>query len=111
MVQPASSPEGVSADALREFRIALASTARRYKRYPPLARERGWEGTAEVSISMRGKRLPPAVELVRSSGREILDDQAVDMMLQAARATVLPEKLQAKDFQVRMPVQFTLEDD
>ncbi|HET7776889.1 MAG TPA: hypothetical protein VFK74_11010, partial [Azospira sp.] len=46
---PAPVREGSSGDALRQYRLALALEARRFKRYPRLARERGWEGTVEVT--------------------------------------------------------------
>ena len=34
----------------RQYLIALVNAAKRYMRYPPQARERGWEGRVEVRL-------------------------------------------------------------
>ena len=103
--------EGASADDLRQYRLSLAISARRFKRYPALARERGWEGTAEVALDVNALLPVPEVVLVRSSGRGVLDEQALEMMTQAARVTNLPQSLKGRDFRVLLPVQFSLESD
>ena len=105
-----SAREGVSADDLRQYRVSLASAARRFKRYPALAREQGWEGTAEVAIRFRSALPAPDVILVRSSGRDLLDEQAMEMLAQAARATSMPEGLRGHDFQIPLPVAFSLDE-
>ena len=109
----ASTPvrEGVSADDMTELRFSLGKAAKRFKHYPPLARERGWEGTVEVALIFAVRASPPVVKLVRSSGREILDEQAIEMAAQAARATALPAGLKGRDFQVPLSIKFSLEDD
>ena len=91
--------------------MSLATAARRFKRYPPLARERGWEGTAEVALNVSSRLMVPEAVLIRSSGRGILDEQALDMVVQAARVTLLPEGLKGRDFRIVLPVQFNLEND
>jgi protein TonB len=110
---PAPTPAGtrVSADDLRQYRLSLASAAKRFKHYPALASERGWEGTVEVAINVSALSPLPQVLLVRSSGRSVLDAQAVDMLTQAAHATALPEGLKARDFRILLPVEFSLEND
>lgn len=103
--------EGVSADAMRQYRMSLASAARRFKRYPPLARARGWEGTVEVALMVSSQRAMPEVVLVHSSGHELLDEQAQTMVSQAVRETTLPAELKGRDFRVQLPVQFSLAHD
>ena len=103
--------EGASADDMRQYRLSLASAARRFKRYPPLAKERGWEGTVDVALDVNALLPVPEVVLVRSSGRSVLDEQALEMMLQAARVTVMPEGLKGRDFRVLLPVKFNLDGD
>jgi protein TonB len=103
--------EGVSADDMRHYRLSLASAARRFKRYPALARERGWEGTAEITLNVSTLMPGPEAVLVRSSGRNLLDEQALEMIAQAARITSLPEGLKGRDFRVLLPVKFSLEGD
>ena len=108
---PALSRDGVNADDLRQYRISLAIAARRFKRYPLLARERGWEGTAEIALSVSAHLPVPEVTVVRSSGHAALDRQAQEMMVQAAGAAVLPESLKGRDLRLLLPVQFSLEGD
>lgn len=102
---------GVSADDLRQYRVALAIAARRFKRYPPVARERGWEGRVEVAVSVSAWQPAPGVSLVRSSGRAELDEQALSMLEHAAAATILPESLKGKDLRVSLAIEFSLADD
>lgn len=105
-----SAREGVHGDDLRQYRVSLASAARRYKRYPALAREQGWVGTVEVALRFHASLAAPDVLLVRSSGRPLLDEQALAMLEQAARATDVPPGLRGRDFQIPLPVQFSLDD-
>ncbi|MRD73115.1 TonB family protein [Rhodocyclus tenuis] len=111
---PASAPsaarEGVSADAMREYRLALAIQARRFKRYPALARERVWEGVAEIAVA-GGLAGVPLVSLARSSGYRVLDEQALDMLGRAAQATPLPDALRGREFRLVVPVRFSLDSD
>lgn len=103
--------EGVRADALREYRVSLAIAARRFKRYPELALERGWEGTVEVAISMTNWQQRPQPALVRSSGHSVLDEQALSMIEQASVRTVLPDSLKGRDFRFVLPIEFIRESD
>jgi len=108
---PVGGRAGVSGDDLRQYRLSLASAARRFKRYPALASQRGWEGTVEVALNVSALAPVPEVVLVRSSGRGVLDEQALAMLAQAARVTALPEGLKARDFRIVLPVQFSLDND
>lgn len=103
--------DAVNADGLREYRVSLAIAARRFKRYPALARERGWEGTTEIALLVSSRLPAPEVILLRSSGYPVLDQQAQEMMTQAAQATVLPESLRGRDLRIVLPVKFSLEAD
>ena len=108
---PGAERDAVSADQLREYRLALASAARRFKRYPALARQNGWEGTVEVALDFGALAPLPRVQLLRSSGRQALDAQALDMLSQAAAVAALPDGLKARDFRLVLAVQFSLDDD
>ena len=101
---------GVNADDLRQYRMALAIAARRFKHYPPLAHERGWQGRVEVVVSVSAWQRAPAVTLLRSSGHVARDEQALAMLEQAAASTLLPESLQGRDFRVLLPIEFSLDD-
>ncbi len=103
--------EGASGDALRQYRLALALEARRFKRYPRLARERGWEGTVEVVVLVGGPAgLAGTVQLQRSSGYGLLDDQGLEMLNRALAATPLPEALRGRELRLVLPIEFKLEE-
>jgi len=103
-------PASPDADGLRAYRIVLAREARIHRHYPTLARERGWTGTAEVSVDVSREGQARQILLARSSGHDILDREAVQMMSRAAAAAALPDSLRGREFAVRLPVVFDLDD-
>ncbi|MER2538572.1 MAG: TonB family protein [Azonexus sp.] len=102
--------ESVSQDGLREYRLNLSREARRYKRYPALARQRGLEGVVVVVVSTRAGLSEPQISLSRSSGQEVLDQQAMEMLSLAVRAARLPDSLRGRDFAIDLPIHFSLEE-
>lgn len=109
---PSAQPplDNVGTQSIREYVLLLVPEARKHKHYPPLARERGWQGTAEVSIGLRRMSPLPLVTLNRSSGYPDLDEQALQIVGQAARAVAVPEALRGKDVTIPVPVRFGLDD-
>jgi protein TonB len=101
---------GPDADGIRAYRIGLAREARNHRRYPPLALERGWTGTAEVEVDVSRQGRARQIQLARSSGHEILDREALAMMIRAASTAALPASLRGQAFSVRLPVEFELTD-
>lgn len=101
---------GPDADGIRSYRIGLAREARSHRRYPPLALERGWTGTAEIQVDVSRQGRARQILLARSSGHEILDREAVAMMSHAAASAALPDSLRGQEFAVRLPVVFDLTD-
>lgn len=101
---------GPNLAGLRQFRLALALEARRYRRYPDLARRAGLAGTVEVRVGIEAGGLRRRAELGRSSGNATLDAAAVEMMQQAVQRAPLPESLRGRDFTVLLPVVFELEE-
>lgn len=100
---------GPDAAGLRQYRLALAGEARRYRNYPEAARREGMAGTAEVRVSV-GAGIARQTELVRSSGYETLDSAALEMLRAAAARTLLPESLRGQEFAVLLPVVFEVEE-
>ena len=109
--QGVAASDGISANDVSDLRVSVITATRRFKNYPRLAKERGWEGTVEVALVYSAHLPYPDVSVARSSGRTILDEQALDMVGRAARATALPAGLRVRDFRVSLPVKFSLEDD
>jgi len=107
--EAAAAAPSISADGLRQYRIDLAGAARHFRSYPAIARSRGWEGEVEVGITVSAAGAS-AISLVRSSGHAVLDERAVEMLAQAAARTPLPEDLRGREFVVRVPIRFSLEE-
>lgn len=100
---------GPDAATLRQYRLALAGEARHYRNYPEAARRAGMAGTAEVRVSVSAG-IVRQTELARSSGYEMLDSAALEMLRAAAARALLPESLRDQEFAVLLPVVFEVDD-
>ena len=105
-----AAPSGVDADEMRQYPFDLRVMARRFKRYPALARENGWQGTVDLELVFHAAVDYPSVEVLHSSGHDVLDEQAREMILRAVRATPVPASFRRRDLRMRLPVEFSLED-
>jgi len=101
---------GPDAAGLRQYRLALAGEARRFRRYPDTARREGITGTAEVRVTVAATGMARQAELARSSGHAALDAAALEMLRQAAARALLPESLRGQDFVVLLPVVFAVDE-
>jgi periplasmic protein TonB len=104
------SAEALDASLLEAYRLALIDAARRYKRYPVQAMERGWEGRVEIRVVVGENGTIKSALVKRSSRYPILDDQALDMVRKAfnALAQVRPAP-RGHEFTVDVPVVFELQ--
>lgn len=102
--------DGPDAAGLRQYRLALAGEARRFRRYPEEARRAGIAGTAEVRLTVAAAGVPRHVELAKSSGHAALDAAALEMLDRAAEHARLPALLQGRSFAVLLPVVFEVQD-
>jgi protein TonB len=102
---------GEAVEGLRGYRLALAVQARRFKRYPAQAMASGWAGTADIRVEVGSDGRPRAAGLVRSSGHELLDREALAMIDAGALRARVPESLHGKSFAVVLPVVFNLDDE
>lgn len=109
-VTPPVPERGPDAAGLRQYRLALAGEARRYRRYPETARREGQTGTAEVRVTVEAAGAMRQAELSRSSGHALLDAAALEMLREAASHAVLPESLRGRRFAVLLPVVFEVEE-
>lgn len=101
---------GPDAAGLRQFRLALAGEARRFRSYPEAARRAGLSGTAEVRVAVEAGVAARSAELIRSSGHAALDAAALEMLGKAAPRTPLPDSLRGQSFAVLLPVVFEVEE-
>jgi len=101
-----SDGEAVDAGDLRQYRLSLAIESRRFKRFPQEALEQRWSGTAQVRIAIAASGAPQSVQLLNSSGHEVLDAAALEMTHKAALNAVVPASLHGRPFSVPVLVEF-----
>lgn len=107
--EAATGASAVAAD-LEAYWRSLARIALNYKRYPPLARERGWEGTVELTVVLLPRHPAPVIRVTRGSGFPLLDDQAREMMVRAIRRLPVPEALREARAEHLFPIRYTITD-
>lgn len=94
---------------LAQYRLALIVATRRYKRYPAIALEKGWQGKVEVRMLIGANGMLAATSVRTSSGHEILDKQAMDMLRKGKTTVPIPASLRGREFTIDVPVIFNLE--
>lgn len=102
--------EDTNPDGIRQYRLSLAREARRFKRYPDVARERGWEGDVVIVVNTVAGAELPQVALGRSSGLALLDNEAVSLVGQAVRSAAIPDSLRGRSFALTLPIQFRIDE-
>lgn len=99
-----------NAEGLGEYRLGLAREARRFKRYPTVARENAWTGVVVLMIQGAASSAVPMVSIDQSSGHAVLDAQALEMVEKATRLAPLPDSLMGKRFAISLPIHYRLDD-
>jgi len=106
---PASSASEVDSGTLDVYRRALIVATRRYKRYPAIAMEKGWQGKVEVHMVIGANGMLARASIKTSSGHEVLDNQAVRMLKKGKTTVQIPPGLRGREFSVDVPVIFSLD--
>jgi protein TonB len=96
--------------SLAQYRLALIGAAKRQKRYPPRAIELGWEGRVDVRLIVGANGALAQLAVERSSGHDLLDRQALELMRKAAALTPVPPALANREFAVEVPVLYELKE-
>ena len=96
------------ADALARFRLEIIEAAKKWKRYPRVAMENNWEGRVDVRITFNADGRRAAIAVVRTSGYDVLDQQAVDMVTKAF--VPVPPALRGREFVLEIPVIYSLDE-
>ncbi len=104
-VRPLDAEEAGSRD---QYRLALITAARRYKRYPAQAMQNGWTGRVEIRLNIGANGMIQSAAIKTSTGYALLDETALDMIKKAKPLTQIPPALRGKEFTVDVPVIFDL---
>lgn len=110
--EPAPTAPAPSADAgtLETYRMDLMRMARNYKRYPRVAMDNNWEGRVVIRMIIGANGMISSIAVVTSSGHEILDKQALDMIQKAKPRVQIPAALRGREFPLDIPVVYSLKE-
>jgi protein TonB len=92
--------------SVAQFRQQFISSAARYLDYPRAAQSNQAEGEVVVGVSLAAGAV--AVSVKRSSGHELLDEQALEMLRRAAARMPVPSSLRGQAFAFEVPVVYAL---
>jgi protein TonB len=108
---PAQAPsEAADAGTLAQYRLQLISVAKRYKRYPRVAMDNNWEGTAEIRLVIGANGFIASLIVKKGTGHEVLDQEALQWIRKAKPLAPIPAALRGKEFTVDIPVIFNLKE-
>ncbi|MGQ0577680.1 MAG: energy transducer TonB [Betaproteobacteria bacterium] len=113
--QPAALRKEPSAPALEPrllqiYGQSISKEIKRYQKYPPLAQRRGWEGAVDVQLQIAADGKVTSITLGRSSGRSILDEEALNMVRRASPLPQAPQNLRGRELTVTVPIVFKLQE-
>jgi protein TonB len=101
--------EGVGdEDALQGYVRRLHERAKKHRSYPAIALARRWQGRARVAVSFASGGTVTSVKLERSSGHQVLDEQAIDIVKRAVSELPMEARLSRKPVTIVVPVDFKL---
>jgi len=106
---PAAVESPIDQNELRRgFVRSVSGAVAKQRRYPQLAARKGWQGEVQLRVVVDGNGHLLEVSVQESSGFEVLDREAVEMVRRAAPFPLLAG-MKKEDFAITLPVQFRLE--
>lgn len=102
-----AAPSARDSLALDDYGKAISDLLARQQQYPRLAALRGWEGEVRLRLRVARKGSLVAVQVVRSSGHEVLDQHALQL-IQGAPLPTPPDNLGDREIQVVVPIHYRL---
>ena len=107
---PAKPADVLDPSLFDAYRLALINAAKRYKRYPLQAMERGWEGRVEIRVVVDANGAIKSALVKTSSRYQVLDDKALEMVRRAFNALAQEQPApRGREFTVDVPVIFELQ--
>ena len=104
---PAAAPNGVG-EGRDSFLGRLLAQLNRFKQYPRTAKKAGIEGVVMLHFVMDAQGRVLSYEIVRSSGRPILDSEALALIQRAQPLPALPADYPTRTLDAIVPIEFSL---
>lgn len=111
---PARPPSPAASDdagTLDQYRLAIYSAARRYKKYPRVALDNNWEGKAVIRLVIGANGLIANISIKTSTGHEVLDQAALETLTRAKPQVPIPAALRGKEFGMDINFIYSLRDE
>ena len=87
----------------------LETDLSRYFSYPPIARQRGWQGHVHVAFTVQADGQLTDARVTQSSGYHVLDVSALEALRRVGRLPQAREWLQGETLTMELPVIYRLE--
>lgn len=98
----------VDTQALADYGRSVAGSVAIHQRYPKIAQMRQWQGTTTLQLEFAADGRLVETRVLSSSGHDVLDRQALDMLRAAQPLPPLPPALAGRALTVNVPVVFRL---
>jgi protein TonB len=108
---PQPSTEGPDALSIRQYSIEVAGLAKKFKTYPRVARDNNWEGKVVIRVAVKANGINATYSVLESSGHEVLDKQALEMVTRGRSRAQIPPALRGKEFSFDIPVFYEMKED
>ena len=92
-----------------DYGNTLWNSISKYKNYPKIAQMRGWQGESIVELQLSGDGKISSKKIIKSSGYDVLDKEALEMVDKATPFPEPPEALRGSRFSITIPIPFKLE--
>lgn len=99
------------AGTIDQYRLAIYSAARRYKKYPRVALDNNWEGKAVVRLVIGANGSIAHISIKTSTGHEVLDQAALETLTRAKPLVPIPAALRGTEFGIDVNFIYSLKDE
>lgn len=107
----AGAPGAVEAGTVAQYRIALMDAMRPDDSYPRIALDNNWQGRVDIRIVIGPGGAIASLAVRSSAGYDALDRHALAMIRKAQPKTPIPAALRGREFNLEVPVIFSLKDE
>jgi len=110
--QPTSPlPSTDDALSIKQYSIDVAGFSKKFKTYPRVARDNNWEGKVVIRVAVNANGVNATYSVLVSSGHEVLDKQALEMITRGRSRAQIPPALRGKEFSFDIPVFYEMKED
>jgi len=96
-------------EAMLRYQDIVKQKIESYRRYPPWAKKQGIEGTVHIKFTILSTGLTKDIKIVKSSGFNILDKEAISTIKRAQPFPSIPPELKTSSLTMEVSIVFTLQ--